>query len=61
LILAAKGHALLQGRYAVIPDDIKKMMVPALRHRVILNFRSMSEKIDVLDVIQACLRHSNLD
>jgi len=61
LILAAKGHALLQGRYSVIPEDIKKVLGPALRHRVILNFRSLSEGVDVLDVIKACAAHSNLD
>lgn len=55
LILAAKGHALLNERYAVIPEDIKAMIGPALRHRVILNFRSMSENIDVLDVIKECM------
>ena len=61
LILAAKGHALLRGRYAVIPEDIVQVLSPALRHRIILNFRSLSEKIDVLDIIQACATHANLD
>lgn len=59
VILAAKGHALLKGRYSVIPEDLKAMVGPALRHRVILNFRSMSEKVDVLDVINECVS-SNL-
>ena len=61
LILAAKGHALLRGRYAVIPEDIVQVLGPALRHRIILNFRSLSEKIDVLDIIKACATHANLD
>ena len=58
LILAAKGHALLDGRYAVVPDDIDKMMLPTLRHRLILNFKAMSEKVSVVDII-AELKKSN--
>ena len=58
LILAAKGHALLHGRYAVVPEDIDKMMLPTLRHRLILNFTAMSEKVSVVDII-AELKKSN--
>ena len=38
LILAAKIHALLDGRYHVSRADINKAALPALRHRIILNF-----------------------
>lgn len=58
LILAAKGHALLHGRYAVVPEDIDKMMLPTLRHRLILNFKAMSEKVSVVDIIEE-LKKSN--
>jgi MoxR-like ATPase len=37
-VLGAKVRALAEGRYNVSVDDIKAMAVPALRHRVILNF-----------------------
>jgi MoxR-like ATPase len=36
LVQLARGHALLRGRDFVIPDDIKKVAVPALAHRVVL-------------------------
>jgi len=36
LATAARAHAVLQGREFVIPDDIKALAVPALRHRVLL-------------------------
>jgi len=55
LILAAKGHALLQKRYAVIPEDIERMLLPTLRHRVILNFRATSQKIGVTDILNQLL------
>ncbi|MFV8780873.1 AAA family ATPase [Microbulbifer sp. SA54] len=34
LILAARAHALMQGREFVLPDDIKAMAIPVMRHRV---------------------------
>jgi len=34
LIRAARAHALLEGRDFVTPDDVKKMALPALRHRI---------------------------
>ncbi|MBN8429773.1 MoxR family ATPase [Microbulbifer salipaludis] len=34
LILAARAHALLEGRDFVLPDDIKAMAIPVMRHRV---------------------------
>lgn len=51
LILAAKAHALLKGRYAVIPEDIKAVIFPVLRHRLILNFKASSENITVDHII----------
>ena len=51
LILAAKAHALLLGRYAVIPEDIKAVLYPVLRHRLILNFKASSENVSVDDII----------
>jgi MoxR-like ATPase len=50
LILGAKANALTEGRYHVSFDDIRAMMHPVLRHRVLMNFRAESEGIttDVL-------------
>jgi len=36
LMRAAKGRALVMGRDFVTPDDVKKMALPVLRHRVLL-------------------------
>ncbi len=38
LILSGKVRALLDGRFAVSREDIKAVMLMALRHRVVLNF-----------------------
>ncbi len=45
LILAGKIIALLDGRYNVAIDDLKQATLPALRHRLILNFEAQAEGI----------------
>ena len=46
LILAAKARALLAGRPNVSFDDIRAMLLPSLRHRLILNLEADAEGID---------------
>ena len=57
LILGAKAHALLDGRNAVSPDDIRRVAMPVLRHRVLPNFAAEAEGIGaerlVRDVLAA--------
>ncbi len=43
LILAAKIHALLDGRFHVARADIDRAALPALRHRIMLNFEGEAE------------------
>ncbi len=45
LILAGKIIALLDGRYNVAIDDLRAAALPALRHRLILNFEAQAEGI----------------
>ncbi len=56
LVLAGKVEALLNGRFNVAFDDIRKVAMPALRHRIILNFEGEAEGIEVDDVIAACIK-----
>jgi MoxR-like ATPase len=46
LVLAAKGHALLQHRYNVSLDDLRAVLLPALRHRFQLNYAGEADDID---------------
>ena len=55
LILAAKAHVVLNGRFNVSCDDIRKYVLPVMRHRVILNFAAASEGLDTDAVIQRLL------
>jgi MoxR-like ATPase len=52
LILAGKIMALLDGRFNVAFADLKLAALPALRHRVILNFEAQAEGISPDDVIR---------
>ena len=45
MILAGKIMALLDGRFNVAFDDIKAAALPALRHRVTVNFEAQAEGI----------------
>jgi MoxR-like ATPase len=51
LVLCAKAHALLSGRYAVTLDDIRRVSLPALRHRLLLNFQAEADGISSDDII----------
>jgi len=45
LVLAAKCRALLDGRAAASIHDIQQVALPALRHRLILNFEAQAEGV----------------
>jgi MoxR-like ATPase len=45
LALAAKVRALLDGRYNVSFEDIRRVYLPAMRHRLLMNFEAQAEGI----------------
>ena len=51
LVLAAKVRALLDGRYNVSFEDLRRVYLPSLRHRVLLNFEAQAEGIITDDVL----------
>jgi MoxR-like ATPase len=52
LILAAKARALFAGRPNVSFDDIRAMLLPSLRHRLILNLEADAEGIGAERILQ---------
>ena len=56
LALAAKVRALLAGQYNVSFEDVRRVFLPAMRHRVLLNFEAQAEGIDpdqvLLDILE---------
>jgi MoxR-like ATPase len=51
LALAAKVRALLEGRFNVSFEDIRRVYLPAMRHRVILNFEAQAEGMETDHVL----------
>ncbi len=57
ITLTAKVKALLDGRYNVAFEDVQSVALPALRHRIILNFEGEGEGIQTDDIIQNVLHN----
>jgi MoxR-like ATPase len=51
LILAAKCHALVAGKYSPDIEDVKAVALPVLRHRVVRNFKAEAENISTDSLI----------
>ena len=51
LVLGAKAHAFLAGRAAVAPEDITRVALPVLRHRVLASFAAEAEGITPEQVV----------
>ena len=45
VVLAAKVRALLEGRFNVSFEDVRRVYLPAMRHRVVANFEAQAEGI----------------
>jgi len=58
LVLAGKVVALLDGRFNVSFDDIRRIIGPGLRHRIILNFEGEAEGITTEAIIEDILRET---
>lgn len=56
LVLCAKARAVLNERFSVIPDDVRTLAYPVMRHRIALNFRAEAEGITTDKVIDELLK-----
>jgi MoxR-like ATPase len=52
VILAAKVLALRDGRYNVSFEDVRAVLAPALRHRIILNFEGQAEGLSTDAIVK---------
>jgi MoxR-like ATPase len=55
LVLAGKARALMHGRYHVSYEDVRALVVPIMRHRILLNFHAESERIDSAEILRRLL------
>jgi MoxR-like ATPase len=57
IVLSAKARALSRNRYHVATEDILALMLPVLRHRILLNFHAESERIDADEILRRLIEH----
>ena len=55
LVLGAKVHALMSNRLHVAGADIRAVALPALRHRIMLNYEGQAEQVDPDTLIVAII------
>jgi MoxR-like ATPase len=52
LVLAAKCHALINGKYSPDIEDVKAVAFPVLRHRIVRNFKAEAEGLSTEEIIK---------
>jgi MoxR-like ATPase len=55
MILAGKALALLDGRYHVAVEDVVRVALPALNHRIIRNFHGEMEQVSTTTIVDGVL------
>lgn len=55
LIIGAKCHAAINGKFSPDIEDVKAIAVPILRHRVVLNYKAEAEGVSVEEIIKQLL------
>jgi len=55
LILGAKCHAAINGKYAPDIEDVKAVALPVLRHRIVRNYKAEADGVSVEDIIRGLM------
>jgi MoxR-like ATPase len=55
LVLGAKCHAAIHGKYSPDIEDVKAVATPILRHRIIRNYKAEAESISIEEIVQKIL------
>jgi MoxR-like ATPase len=55
LVLGAKARAILDGRFAASPEDVRAIAKPILRHRIVLNFQAEADGVEPDQLIDRLL------
>ena len=53
LILAAKAHAVVNGKFSPDIEDVRAVAIPILSHRIVKNYKAEAEGITVSDIIKS--------
>ena len=55
LILGAKAHAAVNGKYSPDIEDVKAVAIPILSHRIVKNYKAEAEGISITNIINSLL------
>lgn len=56
LIIGAKTHAAIHGKYSPDIEDVQAVSKPILRHRIVRNYKAEAERIGVDDIIEKFMK-----
>ena len=56
LIIGAKANALLNGKYSPDIEDVQKVAIPILRHRIIRNYTAEAEGVSIENIINELMK-----
>jgi MoxR-like ATPase len=56
LVIGAKCHAALHGKYSPDIADVNAVAAPVLRHRIVRNYKAEAEGISIDDIIKQLLK-----
>jgi len=54
--LGGKSLAAMDGRFSVAIEDVQKIAVPVLRHRISANFQAQAEGMTTEDIVQRLIK-----
>ncbi len=55
LVMGAKCHAAINGKYSPDIEDVKAIAIPILRHRIVKNYKAEAEAVRIEDIINQLL------
>jgi len=57
LVIGAKCHAALHGKYSPDIEDVKAIAVPVLRHRIVRNYKAEAEGVSTDEIVKRLLNN----
>ncbi len=61
LVLAAKARAILAGSTHVMPEHVRAVALPVMRHRIITNFNAEADGVTTDDIVRSLLEEIPVD
>jgi len=55
LIIGAKVHAVINGKYSPDIEDVKAIAIPVLRHRIVKNYKADADGVSIEDIINSLM------